>query len=76
MTAELTTHKSRGTGPHYVVVSQALAMQSSRPTRLSQLLRMPMDHALIDGLLEFPEKPAGVMVFAHGSGLAGCRRQA
>jgi len=43
-------------------------MQSSHPTGLSQLVRMPVDHVLIEGMLELPAKPSGVVLFAHGSG--------
>jgi len=43
-------------------------MQSSHPTGLSQLVRMPVDHVLIEGMLELPAKPSGLVLFAHGSG--------
>lgn len=43
-------------------------MQSSHPTGLSQLVRMPVDHVLIEGILELPAKPSGLVLFAHGSG--------
>jgi len=43
-------------------------MQSIHPTGPSQLVRMPVDHVLIEGMLELPAKPAGLVLFAHGSG--------
>ncbi len=43
-------------------------MQSIHPTGLSQLVRMPVDHVLIEGMLELPAKAAGLVLFAHGSG--------
>ena len=43
-------------------------MQSSHPTGLSQLVRMPVDHVLIEGMLELPAKTSGLVLFAHGSG--------
>jgi dienelactone hydrolase len=42
-------------------------MQSLK-TELSQLVRMPVDHVLIEGMLELPAKAAGLVLFAHGSG--------
>lgn len=42
-------------------------MQSMK-TELSQLVRMPVDHVLIEGMLELPAKAAGLVLFAHGSG--------
>ena len=42
-------------------------MQSMK-TELSQLVRMPVDHVLIEGMLELPAKPSGLVLFAHGSG--------
>jgi dienelactone hydrolase len=43
-------------------------MQSIHQTGLSQLVRMPVDQVLIEGMLELPVKPAGLVLFAHGSG--------
>lgn len=43
-------------------------MQSIHQTPLSQLVRMPVDHVLIEGMLELPAKPSGLVLFAHGSG--------
>ncbi|WP_296542730.1 alpha/beta hydrolase [Rhodoferax sp.] len=43
-------------------------MQSFHPSERSQLVRMPVDQVLIDGMLELPAKPAGLVLFAHGSG--------
>jgi putative phosphoribosyl transferase len=43
-------------------------MQSIYPTGLSQLVRMPVDHVLIEGALELPAKATGLVLFAHGSG--------
>lgn len=42
-------------------------MQSLK-TELSQLVRMPVDHVLIEGMLELPAKAEGLVLFAHGSG--------
>jgi dienelactone hydrolase len=44
------------------------SMQSFHQTPLSQLVRMPVDHVLIEGMLELPAKAAGLVLFAHGSG--------
>lgn len=43
-------------------------MQSIHSTGRSQLVRMPVDHVLIEGMLELPAKPMGLVLFAHGSG--------
>jgi putative phosphoribosyl transferase len=43
-------------------------MQSIHPAGLSQLVRMPVDHVLIEGMLELPAKSTGLVLFAHGSG--------
>ena len=43
-------------------------MQSIHPTGLSQLVRMPVDQVLLEGMLELPAKAAGLVLFAHGSG--------
>jgi pimeloyl-ACP methyl ester carboxylesterase len=43
-------------------------MPSIYPSGLSQLVRIPVDHVLIEGKLELPAKPAGLVLFAHGSG--------
>ena len=43
-------------------------MQSIHPTGLSQLVRMPVDQVLLEGMLELPVKPSGLVLFAHGSG--------
>jgi len=37
-------------------------------TLLSQLVRIPVNHVFIEGLLELPVKPSGLVLFAHGSG--------
>jgi dienelactone hydrolase len=37
-------------------------------TTLTQPIRIPVEHLAIDGLLELPVNPAGVVLFAHGSG--------
>jgi dienelactone hydrolase len=43
-------------------------MQSIHPIGLSQLVRMPVDQVLLEGMLELPAKAAGLVLFAHGSG--------
>ncbi|OGB50903.1 MAG: hydrolase [Burkholderiales bacterium RIFOXYC12_FULL_60_6] len=43
-------------------------MQSIHPTERSQLVRIPVNHVLIEGMLELPAKPSGLVLFAHGSG--------
>ncbi len=43
-------------------------MQSIQQSGLSQLVRIPVDHVLIEGLLELPVGSAGLVLFAHGSG--------
>lgn len=43
-------------------------MQSIHQTALSQLVRLPVDHVLIEGMLELPARPSGLVLFAHGSG--------
>ncbi|MDD2919483.1 alpha/beta hydrolase [Rhodoferax sp.] len=43
-------------------------MKSIHPTELSQLVSIPVDHVLIEGMLELPAKPSGLVLFAHGSG--------
>lgn len=35
---------------------------------LSHLVRMPVNHVFIEGLLELPAAPSGLVLFAHGSG--------
>lgn len=35
---------------------------------LSQLVRIPVNQVFIEGLLELPAKPSGLVLFAHGSG--------
>lgn len=35
---------------------------------LEQLVCIPVDQALIEGMLALPENPVGVVLFAHGSG--------
>lgn len=37
-------------------------------TTLSQLARIPVNQVFIEGLLELPAKPTGLVLFAHGSG--------
>jgi len=43
-------------------------MQSFRQSERSQLVRIPVDQVLIEGMLELPAKPSGLVLFAHGSG--------
>jgi len=43
-------------------------MQPIHPTGQSQLVRIPVGHVVIEGLLELPSKPTGLVLFAHGSG--------
>jgi dienelactone hydrolase len=43
-------------------------MQSIHPIGLSQLVRMPVDQVLLEGMLELPAKAAGLVLFANGSG--------
>ncbi len=43
-------------------------MQSSHQTAHSQLVHMPVDQVLIEGMLELPARPSGLVLFAHGSG--------
>lgn len=43
-------------------------MQSSHQTAHSQLVRMPVDQVLIEGMLELPARSSGLVLFAHGSG--------
>jgi dienelactone hydrolase len=43
-------------------------MTSIHSTGLSQLVRMPVDQVLLEGMLELPVKPSGLVLFAHGSG--------
>ena len=43
-------------------------MQSIHQTERSQLVRIPVNHVLIEGMLELPAKPSGLVLFAHGSG--------
>jgi dienelactone hydrolase len=37
-------------------------------TTISQLVQIPVNHVFIEGLLELPAKPSGLVLFAHGSG--------
>ena len=37
-------------------------------TTISQLMQIPVNHVFIEGLLELPAKPSGLVLFAHGSG--------
>jgi len=37
-------------------------------TTISQLVRIPVNHVFIEGLLELPAEPSGLVLFAHGSG--------
>lgn len=43
-------------------------MHSIHHSGLSQQVRMPVDQVLIEGMLELPDKAAGLVLFAHGSG--------
>jgi dienelactone hydrolase len=43
-------------------------MTSIHSTGLCQLVRMPVDQVLLEGMLELPVKPSGLVLFAHGSG--------
>jgi len=43
-------------------------MQSFRQSERSQLVRIPVDQVLVEGMLELPAKPSGLVLFAHGSG--------
>lgn len=36
--------------------------------KLEQLVHIPADHVSLEGMLELPENPQGVVLFAHGSG--------
>jgi dienelactone hydrolase len=37
-------------------------------TTISQLVQIPVNHVFIEGLLELPAEPLGLVLFAHGSG--------
>jgi putative phosphoribosyl transferase len=37
-------------------------------TTISQLVQIPVNHVFIEGLLELPAEPSGLVLFAHGSG--------
>ncbi|MEY4139074.1 MAG: hypothetical protein RLZZ371_1256 [Pseudomonadota bacterium] len=43
-------------------------MKSTHQGGLSQQVNIPVDHGFIEGLLELPAHPAGLVLFAHGSG--------
>ncbi|PKO61285.1 MAG: hydrolase [Betaproteobacteria bacterium HGW-Betaproteobacteria-18] len=43
-------------------------MQSIHQTAFTQLVSMPVDHVMIEGMLELPARPSGLVLFAHGSG--------
>ena len=50
-------------------------MQPTRPSSQqvthhppTHLVQMPADHVFIEGLLELPDEPSGLVLFAHGSG--------
>lgn len=39
-----------------------------KTTKQSQLVNIPADHVVLEGMLEVPENALGVVLFAHGSG--------
>ena len=43
-------------------------MPSILQTTFRQLVSIPVDQVLIEGMLELPARPAGLVLFAHGSG--------
>lgn len=43
-------------------------MQSTHQGGLSQPVHIPEDHGFIEGVLEVPANPTGLVLFAHGSG--------
>jgi len=43
-------------------------MKSTHQGGLSQQVNIPVDHGFIEGLLELPAHPAGLVLLAHGSG--------
>ena len=43
-------------------------MQSSHQAAHAQLVSIPVDQVLIEGMLELPARPSGLVLFAHGSG--------